>query len=73
MNRLSISLSSPPDRKKLVADLICDNEQWAELNQEGESLSLEIYPRRSGEPWTMDFAEVLAQLNEGKRRLIGDE
>jgi hypothetical protein len=73
VKKLSVSVSSPPDRNYLVADFFCENEQWAELNQEGERLSIEIYPKRSGEPWILDFEEVFALLSEGKRRLVGND
>lgn len=70
--KMRICISSPPDRDKLVAEFFSGNEQWAELNQEGEKLSLEIYPKRSGEPWSFNFEEVIETLMEGKRRLVGE-
>jgi hypothetical protein len=70
-SKMRICLSSPPDREKLVAEFFFDEEQWAELNQEGESLILEIYPRRSGEPWLINFEEMLETLKEGKQKLVG--
>ena len=67
-----ICISSPPDREKLVAEIFFDNEQWAELNQEGDSLTLEIYPRQDGKFWQLNFEQVLEALNEAKRRLLGE-
>lgn len=46
-----------------------DSEQWAEVNAEGDRLMVELYPRRSGQPWTFDFDDVTAALLEAKRRL----
>jgi hypothetical protein len=47
-------------------------EQWAELNQEGGSLSLEFYARRDGQPWRLDFEAAVTALLEMKRALVGD-
>lgn len=70
-SKMRICISSPPDREKLVAELFFEDEQWAELNQEGESLILEIYPKRSGEPWQFHFEEMLETLKESKQKLVG--
>ncbi len=32
------------DRNKLVAEIFCGDEQWGSLNQESDTLALEIYP-----------------------------
>ena len=71
--KMRICISSPPDREKLVVEFFSDDEQWAELNQEGGTLNLELYPKRDGEYWSLDFVEAVEMLNEGKRRLVGDE
>ena len=65
-------ITSPPDRERLVAKISLGNEQWAELNQEGNKLSLEIYPKKSGEYWLLDFEDVMDILVEAKRRLVGE-
>lgn len=48
-NELRVAIISPPDRNFLTAEIVLDNQQVAELNQEEEFLSLEIYPRKNGE------------------------
>ncbi len=68
---MRICISSPPDRERLVAEIVLDNEQWAELNQEGNRLELEIYPKRSGGAWRLDFEDVLNVLEEAKKELVG--
>ena len=68
---MSVSITSPPDREKLVAEINVGNEQWAELNQEDGTLRLEFYPRPNREVWQLSFDEVLESLNEAKRRLTG--
>ena len=69
---MEINLASPPDRELLVAEVMVDDEQWVELNQEGGSLNLEVYPRRDGQPWRLDFDAAVAALVEMRRRLVGD-
>jgi hypothetical protein len=71
-DKLRISISSPPDREKLVAEISFGDEQWAEINQEREALEVEFYPRPDGEPWRIDYQDALSALNEAKRRLIGE-
>src|SRR5687767_1304060 len=70
---MRICISSPPDREKLVAEIFFGNEQWAELNQEGETLELEFYPKPSGEFWRLGLDNVLEALNEAKRQLVGEQ
>jgi len=71
-NKLDISISSPPDREKLVADISFDNQQFAEINQETEALIIEFYPRKDSEPWEIDFEQVMAALLKAKKRLTGE-
>jgi len=69
--QMRVEIASPPDREKLVAPILVDNEQWAEVNQETDRLQIEIYPRRDGSPWVFDLEEVLQSLAEARRRLRG--
>lgn len=70
--KMRICISSPPDRENLVAEFFLGDEQWGELNQEGSALTLEIYPKRSGGPWVLDFNEFLSTIDEGQRLLLGE-
>jgi len=70
-NNYRLCISSPPDREKLVAEIFFGDEQWAELNQEGPALALEVYPRRDGRPWQLTLEIVLAALSDAKVRLLG--
>jgi hypothetical protein len=71
MNKIKICISSPPDREKLVAEVFFGDEQWAELNQESGELRLEIYPRQNGQPWSLDFHDVIDALSQARNRLCG--
>ena len=69
--KITVNLASPPDREKIVAEVFCDDEQWAEVHQEKKDLTLEVYPRRDGKPWALSYDEALAALQLAKSRLIG--
>jgi hypothetical protein len=68
---ITVNLISPPDREKLVAEIICDHEQWAEVHQENKELTLKVYPRQDGQPWKLSYEEALTALQTAKIRLIG--
>ena len=75
--RIEICVSSPPDREKLVADVLVESddgvlEQLLEINQEHDELQIEIYPRRSGEPWVFPYDVFLELLEKARKRLVGD-
>ena len=70
--KITVDIVSPPDREKLVAQISCDCEQWAEIHQEKKELTLEIYPRQDGQPWTLSYDESLAALLLAKTRLVDD-
>ena len=68
-----ICISSPPDREKLVAEIIFEDVQWAEINQEKDVLEIEFYPRPDGQFWRISFVDAITALDEARRRLIGGE
>lgn len=65
-----ISLCSPPDREKLVAEIMFGDEQWAEVNQEGDALEVEFYPRQDGQPWRIPWQVAVDALAAARRRLV---
>ena len=73
MPQFKILVASPPDREKLVAMIDYGNEQWVEINQERENLTVEFYPKQDGSPWTFDLEEAMAALTQARVRLIGDK
>jgi hypothetical protein len=64
-----VSISSPPDREKLVAEISFNNIQWAEINQEGTELRVEFYPRPDGKPWNISLADAESALQLARQRL----
>ena len=72
MESLNVSLSSPPDRDFLVADIMLQRVQIAEVNMESGSMEIEIYSNPEGKPWKISLDNFLVALNEAKARLTGD-
>jgi hypothetical protein len=64
-----INLSSPPDREKLVAEIMFDHVQWAEIDQESGTLEVEFYPRPDQKPWRINLDTAIEALNSAKGRL----
>lgn len=69
--KTEVVIASPPDRELLVAEIFFLSEQFAEINQEGTELEIEIYPRRDGSPWTLTYFEVMTALEKARVRLQG--
>ncbi len=68
MSTFRITIASPPDRERLVAEVFHGTEQIAELNREHEPLAvrLELYPRADGQPWSVDAEQFLTAIAEVK-------
>ena len=69
---LRICISSPSDRERVVAEIFFGDVQWAELNQENDSLQIEFYQRPDGKPWRIDFQLAIEALDDAKRKLTGE-
>lgn len=70
-NNYRITVASPPDREKLVAEIFVGDCQWAELNQENSQLEIEFYEKPDGKPWKFSLDDTLTMLQDAKKRLIG--
>ena len=67
---MEISIASPPDREKLVADILIENEQIAEINCEDNEVKIEIYPKQNGQPWVLNYQEFYKTIEQAKVRLL---
>ena len=68
--QFKVELCSPPDREELVATIMIDGEQWAEVNRESGKLTVEFYPRQDAAPWVIDFGKAIDSLLAAKARLV---
>ena len=72
MDMIRITLASPPDRERLVAEVLVGSLQIAELSRDEESagaIKLEIYPRPDGSVWVVDADAFIAAIDEARARL----
>ncbi len=65
-----ITISSLPDREHLVAEILYDGVQWAEISQESEMLRLELYPHPQRKDWEFPFDEAFEILEKAKAKLL---
>lgn len=72
-HELSYQIASVPDREKLVAERWLDNEMWGEINQEGNTINLELYPKPDGGPWRFPAEAVEKLLRMARCDLLGLE
>jgi len=66
---IRITLASPPDRDRPVARIFIGDEQLAELHEEGAQLTVEICPRRSGQPWALPVDALVGAIERARHRL----
>ncbi|HEV7465409.1 MAG TPA: hypothetical protein VGP96_03860 [Candidatus Dormibacteraeota bacterium] len=66
---LSFTVGSAPDRGDLVADLICDDVVWAEINNERGNLEVEIYSRPDGGSWCFPLDDMMTVIAAARERL----
>jgi hypothetical protein len=71
MTEFKIDIASPPDRDKLVAQIMVGNEQCAEINQDGDELVIELYGRQDGQPWAFSYSSFASTLEAAKAKLAG--
>lgn len=67
MKKLTIEITSPPDREDLVAEIWRKDQMIAEVNQESENLELEVYCSENA--IQLDFESFLTALLEAKEKL----
>jgi hypothetical protein len=67
-----IIIASPPDREKVVSEVWCGEEMWAEVANEAGPLTICFYPRTNGKPWMLDYEDVVKAIQMAKDKLIGD-
>ena len=63
MIKITSQVVSLPDREKSVVEIWADNHQVAEISFDTDKPIIEIYPQKNGEPWKLDFEQVLKIMN----------
>lgn len=70
MERFRINIASLPDRENLVAEIVYDEVQWAEISQESEEMMIQFYPHPRQEFWEFPINEALLILQKPKKALL---
>jgi hypothetical protein len=68
-DKISIRISSPHDRKKLVAEIFMNNYQFGEINNEENKLVIEIYPNNKNGNWKLNLSDLKLVLKEAEDKL----
>jgi hypothetical protein len=66
----TITIASPPDRERLVAEVFHEDEQLAEVHTENGEPTVIFHPRRDGKPWELPLGVTLAAIEMARKRLI---
>jgi len=70
MKKSKIEIVSSPDRENLVAEIWQGDQMIAEINQDGETLELEIYTAKA-EGLKLEFEDFVDALKNAKKKLVG--
>ncbi len=70
MEKFRITIASLPDRERLVAEILYEGVQWAEISHETDELIIQIYAYPSQKYWEFSFDEALEALQQARQRLL---
>ena len=71
MEKFGINIASLPDRERLVAEILYEGVQWAEISQEtDDELNIQFYAHPRKKYWEFPFEEALKVLEEAKNKLL---
>ncbi|GAB4192670.1 MAG: hypothetical protein Tsb0015_15050 [Simkaniaceae bacterium] len=73
MKKFRITIASLPDREHLVAEILYQGIQWAEISQETDELIMQFYPHPKQEYWEFNFDEAFQALLEAKKALLNEK
>ncbi|NGX56367.1 MAG: hypothetical protein K1060chlam5_00605 [Candidatus Anoxychlamydiales bacterium] len=70
MNKFKITVGSLPDKNNLVADIIYENIQVAEISNENKELLIQIYCYKDKDYWEFSLEEFQKVIEQAKQKLI---
>lgn len=68
--KFSIKIASDTDRENVFAEIYYNEEEWAEISQEGEQPLIVFFPPLQGKYWEFPLEEALEAIAEAKKRLL---
>lgn len=71
MEKFRITIASLPDRERLVAEILYEGVQWAEISQETDNaLIIQFYSHPRKKYWEFTYDEALQILEQAKKKLL---
>lgn len=71
MEKFRITIASLPDRERLVAEILYEGVQWAEISQEtGDEVVIQFYPHPRKKYWEFSYNEAMEVLEKAKTKLL---
>lgn len=67
MEKFRITVASLPDREHLVAEILYEGIQWAEISQETGELIIQFYSHPRKKYWEFPIDEALKVLEQAKK------
>lgn len=71
LDKFRITVTSLPDSEHLVAEIIYEGVQWAEISQEEKEMRIQFYPHPKKDFWEFPYYEAIAILEKAKSKLLG--
>ena len=70
MEKFRITIASVPDRENLVAEILYEGVQWAEVSQEKEELLIQFYSHPRKDYWEFSLEQALQALEQAKKKML---
>lgn len=71
MDKFRITIVSLPDRERLVAEILYEGVQWAEISQEtDDGLIIQFYSHPREKYWKFPYDEAVQILEQAKNKLL---
>jgi len=70
MNKFSFRIASDTSREKVFAEIYFNNEEWAEISQEGEEPVVIFLSPSNAKYWEFPLGEALEALQQAKKSLL---
>jgi hypothetical protein len=71
MKKFDITIASLPDRENLVAEILYERMQWAEISQEADQVMIQFYAHPTQKYWAFPLDEALKVLEQAKQKFLG--
>ena len=73
LEKFEVIIASLPDRENLVAEIVYDHVEWAEISDEklDGNLVIQFYAHPRNKYWEFRLDEALEILEKAKKRLLG--